>query len=85
MIEATVISTASLIALSAQATRCEDCICSESSSIRVRNSSGSPKRLKGLPSMGRSKQTRHLAEVLRRLADERGIAIFLVEHNIDVE
>ena len=50
-IEATVISTASLIALSAQATRWEDCICSESSSMRARNSSGSPKRLKGLPSM----------------------------------
>jgi sulfate-transporting ATPase len=29
-------------------------------------------------------QTRRLAEVLRRLADERGIAVFLVEHNIDM-
>jgi len=29
-------------------------------------------------------QTRHLGEVLRRLADERGLAIFLIEHNIDM-
>ncbi len=29
-------------------------------------------------------QTRHLGEVLRRLAAERGMAIFLVEHNIDM-
>jgi ABC-type branched-subunit amino acid transport system ATPase component len=29
-------------------------------------------------------QTRHLGEVLRRLATERGIAIFLIEHNIDM-
>ncbi|MCW2621487.1 MAG: putative branched chain amino acid transporter ATP-binding protein [Frankiales bacterium] len=29
-------------------------------------------------------QTRQLGEVLRRLADERGMAIFLIEHNIDM-
>jgi sulfate-transporting ATPase len=29
-------------------------------------------------------QARRLAEVLRRLADERGVAVFLVEHNIDM-
>src|SRR3954471_3168942 len=37
-------STASLIALSAQATRCAPCIDSASSSIRRRSSSGSPNR-----------------------------------------
>src|SRR5205807_25157 len=42
LIEATVMSTASLIALSAQATRCAPCICSASSAIRRRSSSGSP-------------------------------------------
>src|SRR5437773_4539094 len=45
-------STASLIALSAQATFCAPCICSASSPSRSRSSSGSPKRLKpSLPSM----------------------------------
>jgi sulfate-transporting ATPase len=29
-------------------------------------------------------QTRHLGQVLRRLAEDRGMAIFLVEHNIDL-
>jgi sulfate-transporting ATPase len=29
-------------------------------------------------------QTRHLGQVLRRLAEDRGMAILLVEHNIDL-
>ena len=41
---ATVMSTASLIALSAQATFCAPCICWANSSMRRRSSSGSPKR-----------------------------------------
>ena len=44
LIPATVISTASLIALSAQATFCAPCICEANSSMRRRSSSGSPKR-----------------------------------------
>src|SRR5918998_4477502 len=40
-------STASLIALSAQATFCAPCICSASSAIRRRSSSGSPRKPKG--------------------------------------
>ena len=57
-------STASLIALSAQATRCAPCICSASSPSRSRSSSGSPKRLKpSLPSIpidvrGRARSSR---------------------------
>src|SRR5687768_9214837 len=50
---ATVMSTASLIALSAQATFWAPCICSAISPRRARSSSGSPKMLKpSLPSMG---------------------------------
>src|ERR671915_459257 len=41
---ATVMSTASLIALSAHATRWAPCICSANSPMRRRSSSGSPKR-----------------------------------------
>src|SRR3954463_13029180 len=41
---ATLMSTASLIALSAHATRCAPCICSANSAMRRRSSSGSPKR-----------------------------------------
>src|SRR6476661_4446314 len=44
---ATVMSTASLIALSAQATFCAPCICSANSAILRRSSSGSPKRPNG--------------------------------------
>src|SRR3954447_1980671 len=44
---ATVMSTASLIALSAHATFCAPCICSANSAIRRRSSSGSPKRPNG--------------------------------------
>src|SRR5262245_210205 len=44
LIAATVISTASLIALSAHATFWAPCICSPSSSMRRRSSSGSPNR-----------------------------------------
>src|SRR4051794_34019669 len=44
---ATVMSTASLIALSAQATFCAPCICSANSCIRRRSSSGSPNRPNG--------------------------------------
>src|SRR3954467_15868065 len=44
---ATVMSTASLIALSAHATFCAPCICSANSAIRRRSSSGSPKRTNG--------------------------------------
>ena len=41
---ATVMSAASLIALSAHATFCAPCICSASSAMRLRSSSGSPNR-----------------------------------------
>src|SRR3954470_21594576 len=40
-------STASLMALSAQATFCAPCICSANSAMRRRSSSGSPKRPNG--------------------------------------
>src|SRR5665809_47336 len=46
-IPATVMSTASLIALSAQATFCAPCICSANSPSRRRISSGSPNMPKG--------------------------------------
>src|SRR3954470_14524006 len=49
-IAATVMSTASLIALSAQATFCAPCIDSASSSMRRRSSSGSPNRPPNGPS-----------------------------------
>ena len=44
LMPATVMSTASLIALSAQATFCAPCICSAISPSRLRSSSGSPNR-----------------------------------------
>src|SRR5215210_6203795 len=52
LIAATVRSTASLIALSAQAIRCAPCICSANSAIRRCSSSGSPNRSPKPPSMG---------------------------------
>ena len=51
LIAATVMSTASLIALSAQAKRCWPCICSANSAIRRCSSSGSPNRPPKPPSM----------------------------------